>query len=259
VIDLHSHVLPGLDDGARDIEESVEMARAAAADGTTVLAATPHVREDYPTDAVVMERAVAELRARLEAAGVQLQIVTGGELAIDRLRSLTPSERGRFGLAGNPHYVLLEFPYNGWPLELDQRVFDLRMEGVTPVLAHPERNSVVQSDPERLGLLVNAGALVQLTAASVDGRLTRASSKCAFRLLELGFAHLIASDAHAPDVRRIGLRSAAEALRDDRLARWLTLDVPAAILNDTALPDRPTGARGSRGRMGRRRIPIRRR
>jgi len=123
VIDLHSHVLPGLDDGARDIEESLEMARAAAADGTIVLAATPHVREDYPTPAAAMERAVADLRARLDAAGIQLQIVTGGELAIEQLTRLPQGELGRFGLAGNPHYVLLEFPYHGWPLELDQRVF----------------------------------------------------------------------------------------------------------------------------------------
>ncbi|HEY8843953.1 MAG TPA: CpsB/CapC family capsule biosynthesis tyrosine phosphatase [Gaiellaceae bacterium] len=259
MIDLHSHVLPGLDDGARDIEESLEMARAAAADGTIVLAATPHVREDYPTPAAAMERAVADLRARLDAAGIQLQIVTGGELAIEQLTRLPQGELGRFGLAGNPHYVLLEFPYHGWPLELDQRVFDLHMDGVTPVLAHPERNSVVQSDPERLASLVNGGALVQLTAASVDGRLSRASSKCAFRLLELGLAHLIASDAHAPDVRSIGLRSAADALRDDRLARWLTVEVPTAILNDTPIPDPPMRAPRSRGWMRRRRTPIRRR
>jgi protein-tyrosine phosphatase len=158
--------------------------------------------------------------------------------------------RGR-GLAGNPRYVLLEFPYQGWPLELAQRVFELRASGVTPVLAHPERNSEVQSDPERLGNLVSAGALVQLTAASVDGRIGRPSSKCAVRLLELGLAHLIASDAHSPDVRSIGLRTAAEALGDDRLARWLTVEVPAAILEDTPVPDRPPAPRPRRWMRGR--------
>jgi len=246
VIDLHSHVLPGLDDGARDIEESLEMARAAAADGTIVLAATPHVREDYPTPAAAMERAVADLRARLDAAGIQLQIVTGGELAIEQLTRLPQGELGRFGLAGNPHYVLLEFPYHGWPLELDQRVFDLHMDGVTPVLAHPERNSVVQSDPERLASLVNGGALVQLTAASVDGRLSRASSKCAFRLLELGLAHLIASDAHAPSVRAIGMSAAVAVLGDEALAWWLTVGVPGAILENELLPPRPRTVRPRR-------------
>ncbi len=259
MIDLHSHVLPGLDDGARDLEESVAIAQAAAADGTTVLAATPHVREDYPTAVAEMERGVAELRARLNAAGVQLHLVTGGELAIDRLTRLSPDELCRFGLAGNPRYVLVEFPYHSWPLELAQRVFELRSSGVTPVLAHPERNPVVQADPEGLAALVEGGALVQLTAASIDGRLNRAASKCAFRLLELGLAHLIASDAHSPDLRSVGLRSATDALRDDRLAHWLTVEMPAAILEDRPLPERPPRASRSARWMRGNRIPTRRR
>ena len=254
VIDLHSHVLPGLDDGARDLEESVAMARAAAADGTTVLAATPHVRDDYPTPADAMERALAELRSRLDLEGIALRVVSGGELALDYLAKLGKDELQRFGLAGNPDYLLLEFPYHGWPLDLADRVFRLRAGGITPVLAHPERNQDVQAHPERLDPLVRSGALVQLTAASIDGRLGRASQSCAVRLLEIELAHLIASDAHSPEVRSIGLRGARNSLGDEELGEWLTIAVPSAILDGGLPPPRPT--RKPRQRRWRRRRSV---
>jgi protein-tyrosine phosphatase len=239
VIDLHSHVLPGLDDGARDVEEAVEICRAAAADGIEVLAATPHVRRDYPTTPEQMETALARVR---EAAGGVVRLVPGGELALDEL-DRPPEELRRFGLAGNPRYLLVETPYYGWPLDVSERLFRLRAAGITPVLAHPERNAEIQARPELLEGPVAAGTLVQLTAASVDGRLGRASRVAAERLLELGHAHLIASDAHAPTLRAIGMSGAARALGDDALARWLTDGVPRAILDDGPIPARPQAVR----------------
>jgi protein-tyrosine phosphatase len=235
LIDLHSHVLPGLDDGARDMDEAVEICRSAAADGIEVLAATPHVRRDYPTTPEQMESALARVR---EAAGGVVRLVAGGELAFDELDRV-PEELHRFGLAGNPRYLLVETPYYGWPLDAGERLFRLRAAGITPVLAHPERNAEIQARPELLEGPVTAGTLVQLTAASVDGRLGRASRVAAERLLELGHAHLIASDAHAPTLRAIGMSGAARALGDEALARWLTDAVPRAILDDAPIPARP--------------------
>jgi protein-tyrosine phosphatase len=250
VIDLHAHVLPGLDDGPATLAESLEFVRAAATDGITVLAATPHVRDDYPTTPEAMERALAQLRAAVGDAGLQLELRGGGEIALERLVSLDDATRARFGLAGNPEYLLLEFPYVGWPLSLPDEVFRLRAAGVTAVVGHPERNAEVQAEPERLRPLVEAGALVQLTAASVDGRLGRRCRAAAFGLLELGLAHLVASDAHGPAIRRVGLSAAAAAIGDHRLASWLVEGVPGAIAGRSALPERPaTGAR--RGLLGR--------
>jgi len=246
VIDLHTHILPGLDDGARSLEESVAMARSAVADGVRVIAATPHVRDDYPTRATEMEAGVAELREALSADGVELDVLTGGEIALDRLALLDADELADFGLAGNRKYVLLEFPYYGWPLDLETRAFELRSKGFVVVLAHPERNAEVQSAPDRLQRLVERDAMVQLTAASLDGRLGRTSRRTAFRLLELDLAHLLASDAHNPEVRAVGLRSAAEAVGDVALARWLTEDVPGAIVAGDRIPDRPPGRRSRR-------------
>ena len=246
MIDLHSHILPGLDDGVESLSAGVELARAAVRDGTAVIAATPHVRDDYPTSADEMERALAETRAALAAAEIPLQLLPGAEIALDRLPLLAEEDLRRFALGGSKRSLLLEFPYLGWPLGLEQTVFDLRVRGWRPVLAHPERNDEVQTNPVRLAHLVQAGALIQVTAASLDGRLGRATRSTAVQLVEHGNAHLIGSDAHAPSLREVGLSAAAAAVGDADLARWLTVDVPRAIIDGA-----PIGAPPSRGRRRR--------
>ncbi len=228
--------MPGLDDGAADLEQALDICRAAAADGIEVIAGTPHVRgSDYPTTPAAMEAALAELQAA--ASGI-VEVVGGGELDVGELER-PREELARFALAGNPNYLLVETPYHGWPLDMADRLFRLVAHGITPVLAHPERNFDVQSRPGLLEGIVASGTLVQLTASSVDGRGGRRARDCAAELLKREFVHLIASDAHAPTVRAIGMADAARAVGDAGLARWLTHDVPRAILDDTALPERP--------------------
>lgn len=242
MVDLHTHVLPGLDDGSATLDESLDFARAAVADGIAVLAATPHVRDDYPTTPDEMERALAAVRTAVVEAGIALDVRGGGEIALERLAELDGHARARFGLAGNPAYLLLEFPYVGWPLGLPDEVFRLRASGVTPVVGHPERNTEVQREPERLRPLVEAGALVQLTAASVDGRLGRRCRDAAFGLLDAELAHLVASDGHGPAIREVGLSAAAAAVADRGLAEWLVEGVPGAIADGDPLPERPASA-----------------
>jgi protein-tyrosine phosphatase len=250
LIDLHSHILPGIDDGARSLEDSLDIARAAFAGGITVIAGTPHVRDDWPTDAGVMEQKVAELRAELEQAGIPLDVRPGGEIALDWLARLPLDELRRFGLGGNPRYLLVETPYYGWPRDLAERLFALRGAGITPVLAHPERNREVQAHPERLVPIVQSGVLVQVTAASVDGRIGRRVRYCGLTLIAQGLAHMLASDAHHATVRAVGMAGAVEAVGNEALAAWLTRDVPAAILGGGPLPRRPVGVRKG-GLLGR--------
>jgi protein-tyrosine phosphatase len=238
MIDLHSHILRGIDDGAGTIEESLEIARAAVADGINVIAGTPHVRDDWPTEAALMEERVAELQAELDRADIPLDVRTGGEIAVDWLARLTTEELRRFGLGGS-RYLLVETPYYGWPLDLPEVLLSLRDQGLQPVLAHPERNAEVQSQPERLVPLVEAGVLVQVTAASVDGRIGRKAQDCGRGLIDDGLAHLLASDAHHASVRAVGLAAAARAVGGGALGRWLTRDVPSAILVDEEIPPRP--------------------
>ena len=239
MIDLHTHILPGIDDGARTLDDALEMARAFVADGVIAVAATPHVRVDYPTSADVMLRAVDELRAALEKAGIPLTLLPGAELAVDRLARLDDDELRRLTLAGSDRYVLVETPYYGWPPEVAEQLLELRLAGFTPVLAHPERNAEVQGAPSLLAPLVHGGTLVQVTAASLDGRLGAAPRQTAFHLVAAGLAHMIASDAHMPDVRAAGMQSAADALEDAALAEWLTSTVPRALLERRSLPERP--------------------
>ncbi len=242
MIDLHSHILRGIDDGARTLEDSLDIARSAVADGITVISGTPHVRDDWPTDAGVMEYRVAELRAELQSAGIALDIRTGGEIAVEWLTKLPVEELRRFGLGGS-RYLLVEMPYYGWPLGLPDVLFSMRAQGFAPVLAHPERNAEVQAHPERLVQLVESGVLVQITAASVDGRIGKRAQECGLRLIQGGLAHLLASDAHHASVRAVGMAAAAKAVGGGALGRWLTWDVPAAILGDSEIPPRPAGGK----------------
>lgn len=251
MVDLHSHLLPGLDDGARDLEEALAIARSMVDDGIKTVVATPHVRDDYPTAPEQMESALATVRAAIAREGIPLEVLGGGEIALDRLPHLDAGARARFGLGGNPRLLLLEFPYSGWPLTLPRTVWELASAGFVSLIAHPERNTDVQEQPERLEEVVRVGGIVQLTAASVDGRLGKQPAKCAKRLLELGLAHVIASDAHAPSVRGAGMSAAIATLGDAALGSWLTSQAPRALLAGEPMPPSPLAARhrGLRGRL----------
>jgi protein-tyrosine phosphatase len=250
VVDLHSHVLPGLDDGARSLAEGVAMARAAHADGIEALVATPHVRYDFPTTPEEMEGRLAELREALAAASVPLDVLPGGELDRAAAVELDDASLGRFGLGGNPRLLLLESPYSTWGADVGAAARHLASRGFRVLLAHPERNGAVQAHPEVLAPLVADGVLVQLTAASVDGRLGGRCREASRVLLERELVHVISSDAHGPDARGWGLSAAAAAVGDEELAHWLTASVPAALVAGEPLPPRPpwVGSRGGRRR-----------
>jgi protein-tyrosine phosphatase len=239
VIDIHAHVLPGLDDGPETMDEAIEVLRSMTDDGVRVVCATPHVREDYPTSVEQMRDGLARVREAALEAELPIDVRPGGEVALDELSGLTADDRAAFGLGGNPRVLLLEFPYYGWPLSLPMQCEQLLAEEVVPVIAHPERSEDVQEAPGRLGALVELGAVVQVTAASVDGRLGRRSAACARTLIELGLAHVIASDAHAPWLRGAGMSKAVAAAGSPELGRWLVEDVPTALLAGDPLPPRP--------------------
>ena len=231
MIDLHAHILPGFDDGVRSLEEARELAREAHAEGVTAIAATPHVRDDYPTSPERMERGVETLREDFATAGIDIEVVRGGEVALERLWELTVHEVRRFTYGGAGRYLLVEFPYHGWPPLLGPTLADLRARGIRALLAHPERNDAVQADPSRLAPAVREGALVQLTAASVAGLLGPAPLRAGQHLIELGLAHVLATDAHGSGLaKRASLAVGVAALADAEFARRLTTDVPAAIL-----------------------------
>ena len=219
MIDLHSHVLPGLDDGAVDLDASVEMARSMAADGVTVVCGTPHVRDDFPTSVEAMEDALARVRDAVAEAGIAIEVRGGGEIALDRLPALDARMRARFGLGGQPDAPVARDALHGLAARSRAHVRPAAPR------AHRSRASRIPSGTWTFSIsrrcsrtAVRAGAFVQLTAASVDGRLGKSAARCSRELLELGLAHCIASDAHGPGVREAGLSAAAKAVGGGEMA-----------------------------------------
>jgi protein-tyrosine phosphatase len=238
VIDLHSHILPGVDDGARTVEEARQLGREAVDERVTAIAATPHVRYDLRTSPEEIEWGVAALRADFAAEGIPVEILHGAEVELTLAARLPAEQLAALSIARTGRYVLIEFPYRGWPVGLLPLVSRLESLGMTPILAHPERNPVVQDHPERLEQTVEAGAVVQVTARSLDGRFGLSASTTARKLLALGLVRILASDAHGIHFGH-GLAHAARALGDPVLAHYLTTQAPAAVVAGLPLPPLP--------------------
>ena len=244
MIDLHSHVLPGVDDGARTIEDSRELASKAASEGITAIAATPHVRHDYPTTPDRMDAEVTRSEETSPSRGFRSRSCTA---ARSTSRRCARSARMICGDSRSPERPL---PPRGVPVpRLAARPrTDAVRSGTQRVRSDPRASRAqreVQAEPGRLSSFVDRGGLVQITAASLDGRIGRRSRQAAQELIEAGLAHLLASDAHLPEIREVGLAAAAEAL-DDELARYLTQTAPSAIVAGEAVPPPPARRRRRR-------------
>ena len=238
MIDLHTHVLPGIDDGPPTIEGSLELARAAVAAGAGVLVATPHVSWTYPNDAGTIAALVAELNTRLDAEGIELEIVAGAEIAMTRLIDTGADELSRLGLGGGP-FLLVEPPFAPTVTGLDALVFDLQSKDHKILIAHPERCPAFHREPGMLREFVNAGILTSVTAGSLVGRFGREVNRFALTMAREGWIHNVTSDAHDPIKRPPGVSAELRQAGLEPLEAWLTEEVPRAILNDTEIPARP--------------------
>ncbi|WNG36139.1 protein tyrosine phosphatase [Archangium violaceum] len=210
--DLHCHLVPGVDDGARTLEDALEMARALVDVGFTTVAPSPHARPEYPSySRETVEAKLAELREALARTGVQLALGTNAENFLDEafLRGLgTPEAR----LLGAGKYVLVELPYKSPMPALTDILFRIRLKGVTPVLAHPERCMEFER-PGRAAEAVRAGALLQLDVGALTGRYGGTAKKLARAFLEDGLYALGATDLHGPVGAREWVGKALTELR----------------------------------------------
>jgi protein-tyrosine phosphatase len=227
LIDIHCHILPGIDDGPADLSESLVMARLAAAAGTRVIVASPHVQEQRPSPGMIAA-SVATFNAELIDQGIALRVVAGAENAFH----LGLEVLSRYPV-GNSRYLLIEFPHTHLPLSAAGALFELINAGLQPIIVHPERNPSIINEPQLLFDLVKRGALVQLTAGSLTGDYGAAVRKCARYLLKQGVVDFLASDAHSstrriPDLRP-GLKAAAKLIGKER-AQVLVRDNPQRLL-----------------------------
>ena len=245
MIDLHTHVLPGIDDGPDDLPATLAMVRAAAQAGTEALVATPHVREDHPrVRPQEVPRRVRSLQQQLRREGLGVRVLPGGELALSAMVDLPDRELRWITLGGSERYLLVETPFGALPSVFEELIGGLQHRGFDVVLAHPEHSRSFQEDPERLHAVVERGVMLQLTAASFAAPAKSRSGKLAHAALRGGWAHVIASDAHSAWWRPPDLNPGLEAARQALPAAsteldWMVTDVPLAIVEGRDVPPRP--------------------
>lgn len=198
MLDLHCHLLPGIDDGAVDLAMSLRMARMAVDDGIRTVACTPHIYPGmYDNDGPGIRAAIAALRRELEENAIPLILVEGADvhLAPDLAAAIRD---GRVPTLAGSRYLLLEPPHHVAPPRFEECVFQLMVAGFVPVITHPERLSWIEDHYEVFARLVKAGAWMQITAGSVTGRFGRRPKYWAERMLEQDLVHILATDAHDP-------------------------------------------------------------
>ena len=240
MIDLHHHLLPGLDDGSKTMENSVAMARLAAEDGITHVVCTPHANGQYTFDPAVNEAKVAELRALLSAENIPLTIGLGCDFHLSYDNIQDAKERpSRYAINGLS-YVLVEIPDYGLPRGLNEIFYELQLAGLTPILTHPERNPTLQADPSRLEEWLRGGVLIQVTGDSVRGSMGKQAERMAHRLLADRWVHFLATDAHNTASRPPRLSEARAIVGKKYGAEYaglLTEDNPRAVFEGKPLPE----------------------
>ena len=236
MIDLHCHILPGVDDGPATLDESLNIAGQAADEGIKGIVATPHVYNGvYSCSVKGIEQRVKALNSELDKAGIPLTVYPGAEIQlVPGLTRILKS--GEAGSINNSRYVLIELGPTFLPETAKEEFFKLRVNGFIPILAHPERHPRVQSDLGYLAELVEMGVLCQLTAQSITGGFGRTTQDAAEKMLTNGLAHILATDAHSPKWRKPVLSNAVNRAADllgSREEAWqMVSDLPRAILDD---------------------------
>jgi protein-tyrosine phosphatase len=256
LIDLHSHLLPGIDDGAPDLETALEMARIAVADGIAIMACTPHIYPGlYENSGPDILCRVMLLQAALDEAGISLKLVAGCDA------HLTPTmvselNSGHIPTLAGSRYFLFEPPHHVAPPRLEQSVMATISAGYLPIITHPERLSWIESHYETMKSLARSGAWMQLTAGSITGRFGKRAQYWSERMLDEGLIHLVATDAHnlrnrkpllADAASAVAVRLGREAARDMVLVRpRMVLDNadPATAPATVGVPTRSSGGLG---------------
>lgn len=235
MVDIHSHILPAVDDGAKTWEMAVRMCEMAAADGITHLVATPHSNETYRYDRKQHEEVLAQLREKVNGA-IELSLGCDFHLSFDNIVA-AKKDPEQFCI-GQTNYLLVEFSDFGVSRQLLRTLEEFLQSGVTPIITHPERNQMMQAKPELVIEMASMGCVIQVTASSFTGFWGRGPKKIAEWLLRQGAVHVLASDAHDPDKRTPILsagRDAVAAVAGVGVANLLVSGNPQAIVRGESL------------------------
>jgi protein-tyrosine phosphatase len=241
MIDIHHHLLWGLDDGAPGMETSVAMARMAAADGITHVVCSPHANGQYEFAPDVVADRIDELQLILDAEGIALKLGRGCDfhLSYENIQEAR-THPTKFTINGLG-YLLVEIPDYGIPRGLSEIFYQLQLSGMTPILTHPERNPTLQADQQRLVEWLRGGVLIQVTAGSVLGHMGKRAERMAHQLLENRWVHFLATDAHNTTSRPPKMREAMDAVAEKygpHYAHLLCVTNPLAAFTGNPLPER---------------------
>lgn len=239
MIDIHHHLLPGLDDGPPDIEISIKMVEMAARDGITHIVCTPHANDRFSYNRERNEALLEQLRARASNA-VTLGLGCDFHMSYDNIQDAL-DHPGRYTINGQK-YVLIEFADTAIPETTTDSLYELIVSKQRPIITHPERNPVLQRHPERLASWIREGALVQVTASSFTGRFGRTAQATAERFLKRNWVHFLATDAHNLESRAPVMSQGFEYVKKNHgieTANRLCLTNPRAVFEGADLPDQP--------------------
>ncbi|MBU1962856.1 MAG: capsular biosynthesis protein [Gammaproteobacteria bacterium] len=235
MIDLHCHLLPGIDDGPEELAEAMELAKAAVENGIQRAVLTPHIHPGrYENDKARITRAVISFRQQLEYAGISLALGVGAEVRIcPEIFPMVLQQRIPYlGRHQGKDVLLLELPHSHVPPGSDKMIDWLNGQGIQTLIAHPERNKEIMRSPDKIALFLGKGCLLQVTAASLAGGFGPQVQDCARYFLRQGWVHLLATDAHTLEYRPPDLIQgfhAAIPLIGEEAARRLVYDHPDAI------------------------------
>ena len=237
MIDIHSHILPGVDDGAKDMAAALEMARMAADDGIKKMIATPHLfrGSDSASGFEEIEKARKEFTEAIKENDIPLEVFTGAEVHISHNLIDEIRVHRRFLVLNQSRYMFIEFPSEHVFSGVKDLVFELMTEGIIPIIAHPERNSIFRRNPNFLYELLQMGVLSQVNQGSFNGIYGTHVQEAVFRFLELGYVHFLATDCHNTWVMPPRLSEAvkkAAAIIGDENARKLVEDNPLCVIED---------------------------
>jgi protein-tyrosine phosphatase len=239
MIDIHNHILPGLDDGAKELETSIAMARMAAADGITHLVATPHANSRYEFNPAEIEARLSAIREALAGEGVAITLGSGCDFHLSYENIQNAHRQPKKYSINAKNYLLVELPDFSIPKQLDEAFYELRVAGLEPILTHPERNPVLQKDTSRLEEWLRQGMLVQVTTSSVMGKMGPVAERLAHRMLANRWVHFLATDAHNLNSRPPQMRAACEAVAKkygEAYAHRLCVENPLAVFEGRPLP-----------------------
>jgi len=248
MIDIHSHILPGIDDGSKSWEMTIEMCRLAIRDGITHMVATPHADDTYVYRPDRVRDLVSELNDKI-GGGLAIGVGCDFHLSFENIEDAIAHPQ-RYTIASK-QYLLVELSEYGIPPQIGASFRRLQTTGIIPIITHPERNAMLRRRPERVLDWVDAGCLVQVTASAITGLWGDAARRIAMWLLENDAVHVLASDAHDDRYRKPILSEARDAVGRHfgaDLALELVRDNPEAILNGWTLPFRRSAQRRTIGR-----------